>query len=257
MKGTAWLRNVAPFAGPRLILLALGIAVLLASIALAVGGAPPAEALILLAAGLVCGAVVTGWISGGRGVAVLAGLVVVQYILLGQAPEPWSSLSAIIIPANGGGMLLGQVISEARLARRRPVMVDAWVVNGQEQATTDQAKAAATGDLARWDSAADGGFVVARNAGRFEAVGSAATGFIVHCTADYHRDDGGWQLLGGLTRRDEKQIRIPSGPAFAPGSNVVDLDTVSLALHGFFHYRGPDPHLSWVSGEDVLEFRYS
>lgn len=256
MKGSAWLRIVAPFAWPRLGLVTLGAVVLLGSISIAVGGPPPGEALVLLAAGLVCGAVVTGWISGARGVAVLAGLVLAQYILLGQAPEPWSSLSAIIIPANGGGMLLGQAVSEARAARRRPVIVDAWVVNGREQATTDRAKAAAAGDLAQWDSAADGGFVVARNAGRFEAVGSAATGFIVHCTPD-HRSDGAWQVLGSMAEAQEAAVRIPSGPAYAPTGVVLDLPAAQQALQGFFHYRGPDPALSWVSGEDVLELRFA
>lgn len=255
MKGSAWLRNVAPFAWPRLTLVVLGVVVLLASISIAVGGPPPGEALILLAVGLAGGAAVTGSLPAGRGLAVLVVLVVAEYVLLGQLSEPWSSLSALIIPANGGGALLGQVLSEARAVRRRPVIVDTWVINGREEKSAELAEASATGELSRWDSRTGGRFVVGRNNGRFEAVGNAATGFIAHCTADY-RDDAGWQLLGSLTRRDEKEIRMPSGPAFAPGGVVVDLDTVSQALHGFFHYRGPDPRLSWVSGEDVLDFRY-
>lgn len=255
LKDTAWLRNLAPFAWPRITLVALAVVVLLVSMSIAVGGPPPGQAWILLAAGLVGGTAATGFLPSGRGLAVLAVLVVAEYVLLGQAPEPWSSLSALLIPANGAGAILGQVVGEARAAKRRPAIVDAWVINGNEQKKTDQATASAIEDLAGWDSATTGRFVVGRNGGLFEAVGSAATGFIVHCTADYH-DDGAWRVLGSLTSRDETELRMPFGPVRAPMGVVSDLQTTNRALLRFFHYRGPDPDLHWTSGEQVLDLKF-
>ena len=255
LKDTEWLRNLAPYAWPRLALVALAVVVLLFSISIAVEGPPPGEAILLLAAGLVGGTAVTGTLPSGRGLALLAVLVVAEYVLLGRAHEPWSSLSALIIPANGAGAVLGQVVSEARAARLQPVIVDAWVINGGEEKNTAQAKALAVADLARWDSEASGRFVVGRNEALFEALGSAATGFIVHCTANY-RDDGEWRVLGAMLVGQETEIRTPSGLVHAPAGVVIDTQAASRALHGFFHYRGPDPRLPWVSGEDVLDLRF-
>ena len=87
MKDTAWLRNLAPFAWPRITLVALVVAVLLVSLWIAVGGPPPGEAWILLAAGLVGGTAVTGFLPSVRGLAVLAVLIVAESSL-GRPPNP-------------------------------------------------------------------------------------------------------------------------------------------------------------------------
>ncbi|GAA3665507.1 hypothetical protein GCM10023081_00430 [Arthrobacter ginkgonis] len=80
-------------------------------------------------------------------------------------------------------------------------------------------------------------------------------GFIVHCAAKL-QEESDWRILGSVEGGDETEIRIPSGPAYAPSGVVVDLETAQAALQGFFHYRGPDPGLKWTSGEQVLDLKF-
>ncbi|TFC52691.1 MULTISPECIES: hypothetical protein [unclassified Cryobacterium] len=94
-----------------------------------------------------------------------------------------------------------------------------------------------------------------RNEGLFEAMGSPATGFIVHCVANF-REEREWRMLGSVDGNEETEIRIPSGAAHAPSGAVVDLETAGRALRGFFHYRGPDPELAWTSGDAELDLKF-
>jgi hypothetical protein len=77
----------------------------------------------------------------------------------------------------------------------------------------------------------------------------------VHCSAKF-QEESEWRILGAIEGGDETEIRIPSGPAFAPSGVVVDLETAMAALQGFFHYRGPDPRLKWTSGDQVLDLKF-
>jgi hypothetical protein len=150
--------------------------------------------------------------------------------------------------------MVGNIVRLALSDSSRGVLRDVWVINGAEDLQTDSAKATSLAALSSWDSAEAGRFFVERNAALFEAMGSPETGFIVHCTANF-QDESEWRVLGAISE-EETQIRLPSGPAHVPSGLVVDLETAGRALFGFFHHRGPDPELTWTSGEDVLDLRF-
>ena len=132
---------------------------------------------------------------------------------------------------------------------------DVWVFNGAEEQRTESAKAVSLAALSSWDSAMSGRYIVERHEGLFEAMGNPVTGFIVHCAANF-QEESQWRVLGSIVGKDETEIRIPSGPAFAPSGVVVDLETAKAAWLGFFHYRAPDPGLTWTSGEQVLDLKF-
>ncbi|CEA07904.1 hypothetical protein BN1051_01230 [Arthrobacter saudimassiliensis] len=255
MKNNRWLSVLMPYAWPRLLLVALGVVVLIAGVSVSLGGLPPAEFFLLLAGGLAGGTAVIAGLPASKGVLVLALLVIAEYILLLQMPEPWSALAAMVIPANAGGSLLGQVVQEGLRLRAHKVVTNTWLVNGHEETTTSVAKASALDGLDGWDSAASGRFTVQYNNALFEAVGNPGAGYIIHCTSDYSDDDS-WRILGTDVDKAETVIRIPTGRAYAPTGVVHDQKSAQQALRGFFHYRGPDPALPWSDGPDVLDLRF-
>ncbi|MHA7263955.1 hypothetical protein ACX80W_12215 [Arthrobacter sp. TMN-37] len=213
------------------------------------------EIAALLVLGLVGGGLARGLFRENLVMAVFIVLIVGECALFSQLSGPWSSLWPVLIPANAIGVMVGNVVRLGYLESRPRALRDVWVVNGVEEPRTDSAKAVSTAVLSAWDSAHAGRFYVERNEGLFEAMGSAATGFIVHCAAK-SQEESAWQILGSLGGRGETEIRIPSGPAFAPSGVVVDLETAKEALLGFFHHRGPDPGLEWTSGEEVLDLKF-
>ncbi len=255
MQSSPWLRVFMGYAWPRFLLVAIAVIVLVATISATVGGPPPFELLVVLTVSLLIGAIVMGSFPAGRATIVLAIIVGLQFLLMGQMSEPWSSSSSVLIPGNAGGAIVGDVVRRGIAASRRKVSTDVWVVNDVSEPRTDLARRGSSEALLSWDSGVSGGFSVARDNARFYAVGNSVSGFIVHCAAD-SRDDKEWRVLGSICGTGETEIRIPSGPAYAPSGVVVDLETVEAALRGFFHYRGPDPGLSWTSGDEVLDLRF-
>lgn len=218
-------------------------------------GAYVVEIVCLVVLGVAGGGVVRGFVRESLVAILFIVLVVGECFLLSQAPEPWSRLWPILIPANAIGVMVGNIVRSALTEGSRKVLRDVWVVNGVEEPQTRSAKATSLAALSSWDSAQSGRFFVERNAGLFEAMGSPATGFIVHCAAN-SQDDSAWLMLGSAKSSEETVIRIPSGPAYAPSDAVVDLETASRALSGFFHHRGPDPELSWTSGDAALDLKF-
>lgn len=85
-------------------------------------------------------------------------------------------------------------------------------------------------------------------------MGNPVTGIIVHRAADLP-DESQWRVLGSILGNAETEIRFPSCLRIAPSGAVVDSETAKAALLGFFHYRGPDPELTWTSGEQVLDLK--
>ncbi|WP_461173929.1 hypothetical protein M1D93_04210 [Arthrobacter sp. Z1-9] len=219
------------------------------------GGSNGVEIGMLLAAGVLGGGLIRGFLRESWVTIVLVLVVVAGGFLLSQSPGPWSKLWPVLVPASAIGVMVGNVIRSALSEGSRKVLRDVWVVNGVEEPQTMSAKATSLAALSSWDSAESGRFFVERNAGLFEAMGSPATGFIVHCAAN-SQDDSEWRMLGSVESNEETVIRIPSGPAYAPSGAVVDLKTASRALSGFFHHRGPDPELSWTSGDAALDLKF-
>jgi hypothetical protein len=218
-------------------------------------GSNGVEIVTLVVLGLAGGGLVRGLVRENLVAVVFIVLVVGECALLSQFSEPWSNLWPVLIPANAIGVMVGNVVRQGLLESRPRVLRDLWVINGVEDPRTESAKAVSLAALSSWDSAKSGRFFVERNEGLFEAMGNPATGFIVHCAAKF-QEESEWRILGSIEGRDETEIRIPSGPAYAPSGVVVDLETAKAALLGFFHYRGPDPGLKWTSGEQVLDLKF-
>ena len=218
-------------------------------------GAHGLEIGLLLAAGILVGGLVRGLVRARWVTTILVLTVAVEGVLLSQSAAPWSSLWPVLVPATAIGVMVGNLIRLAALDSKRKVIRDVWVANGVEVPLTDRAKSASTASLSSWDSAVSGRFYVQRNAGLFEAMGSPATGFIVHCAANL-REEKEWRMLGSVDGQEATEIRIPSGAAHAPSGAVVDLETAGRALLGFFHYRGPDPELAWTSGDAALDLKF-
>lgn len=238
----------------------LGIALffsvtLFITVFLSANGTYGPESMVLIFSGLLGGSLIRALVRENLVTVILFIVVIAECAVLAQLlPSPWSGLWAVLIPANAIGVMVGSVIRQGILISK-PTPADVWLVNGSENSRTESARADGLNALASWDSAGTGRFYVQRNDALFEAVGNAATGFIVHCTSSF-RDNSQWRVLGATAGKDETEIRLPSGPAYAPRRFVVDLETASTALRGFFHHRGPDPGLPWVSGTDVLDFRF-
>ena len=249
------LRSFVKYAGIPLGIASFFSVTLFVTVFLSTDGAYGPEAVVLILSGLLGGSLIRGLVRENRVTVILFLLVVAECAVLTQLlPFPWSGLWAVLIPANAIGVMVGSVTRQGILISK-PTPADVWLVNGSESSRTESARADGLNALTSWDSAGAGRFFVQRNDGLFEAVGNPATGFIVHCTSSF-RDNSRWKVLGSAAERDETEIRIPSGPAYAPSGFVVDLETASMALRGFFHHRGPDPGLPWVSGEDVLDLRF-
>lgn len=234
--------------------LAFAVALFFSALSL-VGGSYGVEIAALVVLGLVGGGLARGMVRENLVAVVFIALVVAECALLSQLPEPWSRLWPVLIPANAIGVMAGSIIRDGLRELRPRVLRDVWVVNGVEVPATDSARATALAALSSWDSATSGRFFVERNDGLFEAMGSPGTGFIVHCAANF-LDESQWRVLGSIAGREEAEIRIPSGPAYAPAGVVVDLETARAALRGFFHHSGPDPELTWTSGDDVLDLKF-
>lgn len=237
--------------------LALPVLIIVAIFALPIsqtGGRFVPEIVTVLMTGIVGGGLIRVLVRESRVTVIFAVVVVVEVFLAIQLPSPWSPLATVLLPANAAGVMVGNFVHLAMLDRRRKAVRDVWVINGEEQPRADAARTAALAALASWDSAKDGAFVVERNDGWFEAMGSPQTGFIVHCAANF-REESEWRVLGSIGV-EETVIRIPSGPAYAPSGVVVDLEAAQAALRGFFHYRGPDPDLTWDTGDQVLELKF-
>jgi hypothetical protein len=218
-------------------------------------GAHGLEIGLLIAAGIVGGGLIRGLVRERWVVIILVLVVAAEVFLLSQSTDPWSVLWPVLIPASATGVMVGNIMRLCVVESRRQVTRDVWVVNGVEMPLTDGAKSASLASLASWNSAEAGRFFVERNEGLFEAMGSPATGFIVHCAASF-REEGEWRMLGSVDGNEETKIRIPSGAAHAPSGAVVDLETAGRALGGFFHYRGPDPELAWASGDAALDLKF-
>jgi hypothetical protein len=218
-------------------------------------GSDGVEIAALLFLGLAGGGLVRGLVRENLVTVVFIVLIVGECALLSQLSDPWSSLWPVLIPANAIGVMVGNVVRQGLLESRPSISRDVWVINGAEEPRTETAKAVSLAALSSWDSAKSGSFRVERNDGLFEAMGNPTTGFIVHCSAKF-QEESEWRILGAIEGGDETEIRIPSGPAFAPSGVVVDLETAMAALQGFFHYRGPDPRLKWTSGDQVLDLKF-
>lgn len=208
----------------------------------------------VLIAGILGGSLVRGLARENRVAIVLVLLVIAETILLKQGPQPWPGLWPLLVPGNAIGVLVGAAIRTG-VRQSRPKPRDVWVVNGIEDPRSDSAKAKALDALSSWDAGDSGAFRVQRNDAEFTAVGSSKTGFIVHSSTN-SRDEGEWRMLGA-DDADDVEIRLLSGPAYAPRGVLSNLETTRKALLGFFHHRGPDPELPWTSGEDVRTYRFS
>ncbi|WP_345147582.1 hypothetical protein [Arthrobacter ginkgonis] len=218
-------------------------------------GSNGVEIVALLLLGLAGGGLVRGLVRENLVAVVFIVLVVGECALLSQLSGPWSKLWPVLIPANAIGVMVGNVVRQGLLESRPRISRDVWVINGAEEPRTESARAVSLAELSSWDSAKSGRFRVERNGGLFEAIGNPVMGFIVHCAAKL-QEESDWRILGSVEGGDETEIRIPSGPAYAPSGVVVDLETAQAALQGFFHYRGPDPGLKWTSGEQVLDLKF-
>ncbi|MBG6226779.1 hypothetical protein IWX63_003381 [Arthrobacter sp. CAN_A2] len=218
-------------------------------------GSSGVEIAVLVVLGLAGGGLVRGLVRENLITAVFIVLVVAECAVLSQFSEPWSSFWPTLIPANAIGLILGNVVRQGLLEGRPNTRRDVWVVNGTEYPSAGDAKAASLAAISSWDSTKGGRFFVERGEGLFEAMGDPATGFIVHCAAK-SQDENEWRILGALDGGGETELRIPSGPAYAPSGVVVDLEAAKAALRGFFHYRGPDPELAWTSGGRVLDLKF-
>lgn len=218
-------------------------------------GSHAVEIAALLILGLAGGGLIRVLVRENLLAVVFVILLVGEGALLSQLSNPWSSLWPVLIPANAIGLMVGNLVRQGALESKPNISRDVWVINGVEEPNTESARAVSLAALSSWDSAKSGGFRVERNDGLFEAMGNPATGFIVHCSGKF-QEESEWRILGSVEGRDEAEIRIPSGPAYAPSGVVVDLETAKDALQGFFHYRGPDPRLKWTSGDQVLDLKF-
>lgn len=219
----------------------------------ALGGSYGAEVFTILTIGLIGGGLIRVFLPEKIVTGIFLALVVVEGIILSQLPLPWSGLWMVLIPANAIGVMVGGAIRSG-ISDIKPRPKDVWIINGAEEKLKDRAQKIALEAFASWDSAKSGRFFVERNEGLFEAVGNPATGFIVHCSASFRSNDE-WKILGSIDQ-SETVVQLSSGPAHAPAGVVIDLETASTALRGFFHYRGPDPKLTWHSGEEVMDLRF-
>jgi hypothetical protein len=217
-------------------------------------GSYAAEIITIMVIGLLGGGLIRIFIRENLVTYTFLAIVVTEGIILFQLPLPWSGLWMLLIPANAIGVMAGDAI-RIGVAESKPKPKDVWIINGTEEKLKDRAQSMALDALASWDSAKSGRFYVERNEGLFEAVGNPTTGFIVHCSASFHDNDE-WQMLGSIDDQGEAVIHLSSGPAHAPAGVVTDLETTGIALRGFFHYRGPDPKLTWASGEEVMDLRF-
>ncbi|UWX97485.1 hypothetical protein N2K95_01970 [Arthrobacter zhaoxinii] len=211
------------------------------------------EIISVLTIGILGGALLRGFAQGNRLTIVFYSLVAAEAVLLYQCPQPWFGLWPVLIPGNAMGFMVGRAARLVVLASK-PKPRDVWAVNGIEDPRSDSAKAKAMDALSSWDAGESGTFRVQRDDAEFTAVGNPETGFIVHCTPD-RQDEGKWRMLGA-DDADVVEIRLLSGPAYAPRGVLTDLAATSKALLGFFHHRGPDPELSWSEGEDVRTYRF-
>ena len=212
------------------------------------------EIFVVVIAGLVGGGLVRRFVRDRNVLLVFIALVVVESAFLSQLPRPWSGLWLVLIPATALGLMAGEAVRQA-IRAAKPKRRNAWMINGAEEPRTDRAKTKSLAALTSWNSAESGKFFVERNDALFEAMGNPATGFIVHCVANC-QDTSQWRVLGSIEGKDETEIRIPSGLAYAPSGVVVDLQTAQRALSGFLHHRGPDPELTWTSGGQVLDLKF-
>ena len=251
----SYLRSFVKQAGiPLGIALSFSVALFI-TVFLGTDGAYALEAVVLIFTGLLGAGLIRVLVRENLVTVILFLVAIVECVVLAQLfPAPWSGLWAVLVPANAIGVMVGSVSRQAVLISE-PTPADVWLVNGSENPRTTSARADGLNTLASWDSADTGRFRVQRNDAVFEAVGNAATGFIVHCTSS-SRDTSQWRVLEATMGEEETEFRLPSGPAYAPGRFVVDFETASAALRGFFHHRGPKPGLPWVTGEDVLEIRF-
>jgi len=218
-------------------------------------GAHGLEIGLMLAAGILEGGVIRSLVRARWVTIVLVLVVAMEGLLLSFLADPWSYLWPVLVPASAIGVMVGNVVRLGIRDSKRTVVRNAWDVNGVEQPSSDAAKRVALAALSSWDSAGAGRFLVERNEALFEAMGSRATGFIVHCAAN-SREAGEWRILGSVDTEGETEVRIPSGPAHAPSGVVVDLETAARALRGFFHHRGPAPELAWTAGDAVFDLKF-
>lgn len=212
------------------------------------------EIFVVVIAGLVGGGMVRSLVRDRHVMLVFIVLAVVESVFLSQFPRPWSGLWLVLVLANALGLMVGDIVREG-IRAAKPKRPDVWMINGSEEPQTDTAKTKSLAALASWNSAESGMFFVERNDASFEAMGDPTTGFIVHCVAN-DQVTNRWRILGSIAGTKETEIRIPSGPAYAPSGVVVDLEAAKGALSGFFHYRGPDPELTWASGGQVLDLKF-
>ena len=95
---------------------------------------------MVLIAGVLGGSLTRRFVREKNVTYVFVAHVIVESILLNQAPLPWYGLRAVLIPGNAIGFMVDTSIWRASLARK-PQRRDVWVVNGEEAVRTDTAKA--------------------------------------------------------------------------------------------------------------------
>ena len=181
-------------------------------------------------------------------------LVIAEAILLNQAPVPWSGLCPVLIPGNAMGLIVGVGIRRVRLASK-PQPRDVWVVNGEGTPRTDTAKAKSLAALTSWEAGDRGRFFVQRNNGVFEAVGTPATGFIVHCTpaSEDEAEYACWEAITG--RRSSRSGCCPAPHVPRKGSSQIWTAPMRRCWASFIA-AAPTPRLPWTSGEDVRTNRF-
>ncbi|MBP3044734.1 hypothetical protein KKR91_01910 [Arthrobacter jiangjiafuii] len=254
MKGSLRIKPAAQEALAMLGVAAISGAVIFWVIYSELDGSHGIEIAALMLAGILGGGLIRGFVREKRVTLVFVILVAAEVVLLSQAPQPWSGMWLLLVPSNGMGLMVGTAAHRLILASK-PKPRDVWNLNGVEIPSTAIAKEKSVSALYSWDEGDSGRFYVQRNGGVFEAVGNPVTGFIVHCTPN-SEDEGEWRILGA-DDANVVEIRLLSGPAYAPKGILTDLEGTRKALLGFFHHRGPDPELPWTSGEDVRTYRFS
>ena len=202
----------------------LGVSVLLAvciywAVLQTLNGLYGLEIFVVLVAGVVGGSLVRSFVRDRHVMLVFVVLAVVESVFLSQFPRPWSGLWLVLVLANALGLMVVDIVREG-IRAAKPKLPDVWMINGSEEPRTDRAKAKSLAALTSWTSAESGMFFVERNDAVFEAMGDPATGFIVHCAANA-QEMNQWRILGSIEGTDEMEIRIPSGPAYAPSGAVV------------------------------------
>jgi CHASE2 domain-containing sensor protein len=83
------------------------------------GGSNGAEIAVLLAAGIVGGALVRALVRENLVAVIFALIVVAECVILSQSDKTWSTLWPVLIPGNAIGVMVGAIVRET-LRESRP-----------------------------------------------------------------------------------------------------------------------------------------